>query len=243
MKMCGNCKNYEKCNAELHGDLDPRETFPEEESGCPAYHWKGLSEKVKTALIAVILMIALVAVVLIVSARVNAVYGTDFKEKESEVLVMEPEITTAERGDRFFVTHEGEEKVLCYTEREAELIAKTLWGECRGVENKMEQAAVAWCILNRVDDPRFADTIEDVIRAPYQFIGFRESNPVSTPLLDLAKDVLERWLTEKSGCGSVGRVLPKEYCYFFGDLGANYFQTEWQGRGAWAFDCVNPYED
>jgi hypothetical protein len=236
MIKCGECRNYAECNAELHCDLSPNETFPEMDEPCRAFRPKK-SRIVGDIIGAIVLMAAIIAVMLIVSARVNAVYGTDF-EKGEEIMVLEPEIKNPARE-----AHSGEEITLCYTEREAELIAKTLWGECRGVKSKMEQAAVAWCILNRVDDSRFGDTIEAVITSPYQFSGFRESNPVSTPLLELAKDVLERWLMEKNGVPDVGRVLPKEYVYFFGDMGVNYFQTEWQGKWAWAFDCVNPYEE
>ena len=40
------------------------------------------------------------------------------------------------------------------------IIAQLIWGEARGVQSTTEQAAVAWCVLNRVDDPQFPDTIE-----------------------------------------------------------------------------------
>lgn len=38
-----------------------------------------------------------------------------------------------------------------WTEADLELIAQTVWAEARGVESRAEQAAVVWCILNRVD--------------------------------------------------------------------------------------------
>jgi hypothetical protein len=182
----------------------------------------------------VILVVLTVATIFGIFAYVNQIYG----EKDMGILTLEPTPSRPQSAIDI-----NEEKVLWYTESDAIMIAKTLWGECRGVKSKMEQAAVAWCVLNRVDDPRFGDTIKDVVTAPYQFVGYKESNPVSTSLLELAKDVLERWLMEKNGVPDIGRVLPKEYVYFFGDMGVNYFQTEWLGHGAWAFDCVNPYKD
>ena len=41
-----------------------------------------------------------------------------------------------------------------YTYEDADLIAKTVWGEARGC-SVTQQAAVAWCILNRVDSAAF----------------------------------------------------------------------------------------
>ena len=53
---------------------------------------------------------------------------------------------------------EAEAPVL-WTEAELELIAQTVWAEARGVESRAEQAAVVWCILNRVDAGTWGDTI------------------------------------------------------------------------------------
>lgn len=125
---------------------------------------------------------------------------------------------------------------------EARAMAKCLYGECRG-ESTMEQAAVAWTVLNRVDDPRFPDTITEVIIQPGQFTGYRRSNPVDDELLDLAMDVIIRWQMEKSGEAEVGRVLPKEYVYFIGRNGRNYFGYEWPVSETWDWSAEDPYQD
>ena len=52
---------------------------------------------------------------------------------------------------------------------EVEALAKMLYGEARGIASDMEKAACVWCVLNRVDDPRFPDTVLEVLEAPYQF--------------------------------------------------------------------------
>ncbi len=47
---------------------------------------------------------------------------------------------------------------------EVEMIAKTIWGEARGT-SMTEKAAVAWCILNRVDSGEYWDWSLD---SPYE---------------------------------------------------------------------------
>ena len=124
---------------------------------------------------------------------------------------------------------------------EARMLAKCMWGECRGVESTMERAAVAWTILNRVDDVRFPDTIPDVIGQPNQFTGYSWSNPVDDELLDLAMDVIVRWYRERDGEDAVGRILPREYVYFVGRNGRNYFGDEWPISRTWDWSLEDPY--
>lgn len=61
-----------------------------------------------------------------------------------------PEITNL-----LYVTDRANEPATPITERpeqeEIEMLAKLIWGEARGVESTTEKAAVAWCVLNRVD--------------------------------------------------------------------------------------------
>jgi len=66
---------------------------------------------------------------------------------------------------------------------DAEIMARCMWGECRGAQSTQEKAAVAWCILNRVDDERWPDTIKEVITQPTQFTGYLRSNPIDKELL------------------------------------------------------------
>lgn len=127
-------------------------------------------------------------------------------------------------------------------ETDAECLAKMMWGECRGVSSTAEKAAVAWCALNRVDSSVYPDTIKGVVKQPYQFHGYSESNPVDPELLSIAEDVIARWQAEKSCIGSVGRVLPKEYTYFYGDGLKNHFFCVVGGvRQKWSFGGYDPY--
>lgn len=127
-----------------------------------------------------------------------------------------------------------------YTEQDAIYIAKVLYHECRGVPSETEQACVAWTILNRVDC--YDSTVYSVVSAPNQF-AFYESAPVWDELLDLAHDVLDRWNREKNGETNVGRVLPKEYIYFEGRNGHNYFRDNYSGSyNIWDYSTKSPYK-
>lgn len=132
----------------------------------------------------------------------------------------------------------------CYTEKDVELIAKTVYGEALVTNSKMEMAAVVWCILNRVDTNGYAcgESIEHVVTFPKQFHGYRPENPVTEDIRLLVIDVLDRWQAEKLGDKQVGRVLPKEYIYFIGDGRHNRFTKEWQGNDYWDWSLENPYE-
>lgn len=122
---------------------------------------------------------------------------------------------------------------------DAEIMAKCLWGECRGAKTTMEKAAVAWCVLNRVDSDTHPDTIREVISQPLQFTGYRASNPVDPDLLWIAQDVITRWQT-----GDEGRVLPENYLYFVRGDGCNKFSETWPvGRKVWDWSLEDPYEE
>lgn len=132
-------------------------------------------------------------------------------------------------------------------ESDINYLAKTLWGEARGIESTMEKAAVCWCVLNRVDsdewDFRNMNTIESVVTAPNQFMGYDKKNPLDDELVEIARDVLTRWYMEKDGIENVGRVLPKEYTHFYGDGESNYFRTDWRGKEFWDWSLEDPYKE
>ena len=128
------------------------------------------------------------------------------------------------------------------TERDICLLAQTLWGESRGMSD-YENSLVAWCILNRVDCERFPNTVEAVVTAPSQFVGYRASNPIDERLYNIAKDVFIRWQMEKQVVGIIGRTLPQEYLYFYGKNGHNWFRQNYKGAGCCDFtdQYANPY--
>lgn len=114
---------------------------------------------------------------------------------------------------------------MCFTEDDVVAMAKMLWGEARGCALDNQQKAV-WCVLNRVDDPRFPDTIQGVLSQPSQFYGYSPNFPVTDELYAVALDVLTRWNAEKNGV-TVERELPNTYLWFTGDGVQNWFREDY----------------
>ena len=116
---------------------------------------------------------------------------------------------------------------------DVEAIARTLYGECRGVETVAEQEAVAWVILNRLD-AGYADTVLGVVSAPGQFAGYSPEHPLWPELVEVARRVLRMHHREHLG-GCVDRVLGPEYLWFSGDGTRNWFRDAYGGGNLMVF--------
>lgn len=164
-----------------------------------------------------------IGVIFVASFATTATNEVD--DPNQEVQATEPEIPTPDQKD-------------------VEMLAKLIWGEARGVQSKTEQAAVVWCVLNRVDSTGYAcgGDIEWVITFPGQFQGYDEDHPATSENIDLAIDILMRWYMEKAGYIDTGRVLPEEFLYFHGDGKHNYFTTEYRGTDYYDWSLETPYE-
>lgn len=77
-------------------------------------------------------------------------------------------------------------------EREAEYIAKVIYGTARN-HDESDKKAVVWCILNRVEHYAHPDTVADVCEQPKQWMGYSNDNPVLTDIYELALDELKIW--------------------------------------------------
>lgn len=128
-------------------------------------------------------------------------------------------------------------------ETEVEMMARMIWGEASGIPSDMEKAACVWCVLNRVDDPEFPDTVAAVLEQPNQFAGYSPDYPATEEHKAIAADVLTRWMEERAGAADVGRVLSAEYLFFTGDGEHNIFRTDYRGGAVWDWSLENPYED
>lgn len=109
-----------------------------------------------------------------------------------------------------------------FTEADVIALAQMLYGEARGCTLLNQQQCV-WCVLNRVDDARFPDSIIGVLKQPHQFYGYLDSFPVWDELYAVAEDVLTRWSMEKQGA-DVARELDGTYLWFTGDGETNHFR-------------------
>ena len=109
-----------------------------------------------------------------------------------------------------------------FTEADVIAMAQMLYGEARGCELLNQQQAV-WCVLNRVDDSRFPDSIIGVLSQPHQFHGYSQGFPVWDNLVEIARDVMTRWSMEKQGA-EVERELDESAVFFTGDGVSNEFR-------------------
>jgi hypothetical protein len=89
---------------------------------------------------------------------------------------------------------------------EVELVAKVLRGECYDDEPD-DKREVARVICNRVSASGFGDSIEAVITAPMQFVGYRPENEPSENDYAIAREVLGEWYAG-------GREPLSEYLFF-----------------------------
>lgn len=109
-----------------------------------------------------------------------------------------------------------------FTEADVTALAQMLYGEARGCTEDNQMKCV-WCVLNRVDDPRFPDTIIGAVSAPGQFYGYSPNFPVWDKLYAVALDVLTRWSMEKQGA-DVARELDASFVWFTGNGVENVFR-------------------
>ena len=132
-----------------------------------------------------------------------------------------PEGVPPEVNTEGLCVHEPVYKMF-FTDADVVAVAKMLYGESRGCSIDNQQKAV-WCVLNRVDDERYPDSIIEVLSQSGQFHGYNPNHPVWDELTAVAEDVLTRWSLEKQGV-AVNRELPKSYLYFTGTGKENIFR-------------------
>lgn len=192
----------------------------------------------------------------------NEILTAQLINTQKELAVAQDEVFIAEESlrietDRHLVTQRELEEANAYidilidekfsidyevTNAEIEIIAKTVWGEAQGC-NKLDQSAVIWCILNRVDAGY--GTIIEVVTAPNQFHGYNSNFPITDEIKALTEDVISRWNLEKVYGGNFGRTLPSEYLYFSANAEGthNIFRTKYTGVcEIWDWSCWNPYD-
>lgn len=141
------------------------------------------------------------------------------------------------------VTKEQKEKIeneILKFQPEIEMLAKLVYREARGIKSVPHKAAVIWCVLNRVDNGNYGNSIREVITAKHQF-AWVPKTPVKEEFYNLAEDVIIRWLLEKEGLDNIGRVLPNDYLFFAGRNGENYFRKSYRSREYWDWTLENPY--
>lgn len=123
---------------------------------------------------------------------------------------------------------------------EIELIAEAIFREGNDTDI-LEKAGVAWTIFNRYD--RGDGTIEEIVKSGQ--IAWDSNSEITEDNLYVAKDVYERWKSEKEGVVDSGRVLPANYYWYHGDGHHNYFRAVYEGPDVviWNWGLPNPYAE
>ena len=74
---------------------------------------------------------------------------------------------------------------------DAEELAKVLYGVRDNSSDDMR--TYAWCVLNRVDNPSFPNTLEEVVEQKSQWIRYSNENPVLEEYYQIALEILGVW--------------------------------------------------
>ena len=180
---------------------------------------------------------------------------TDFISRQPVVVDIKPQeviqsIETtldAQETETVVETTEEPELEIFYTEDDVIILAKVIEAEAGGISSFAERAAVAWCILNRVDytgsEYSFPSTIAGCATESGQF-AYYSYTQYSDESYEIAADVLERWNLEQNGFADVGRTLPSEYLFFSGDGSHNHFRTDiGYGNGSYDWSLGSPYAE
>ena len=111
-----------------------------------------------------------------------------------------------------------------YSESDVVMLAQLIDIEAGAVWPLNRRAAVAWTVLNRIDNGRYGPTtVYGVITQPNQYAWYSERG-YSDMNYRIAKDVLMRWADEKiSGQTNSGRILAANFENFYGDGEQNHF--------------------
>lgn len=117
--------------------------------------------------------------------RVRAEMTAQF---EQEMIAAENARKEAESAARFLT---GEASLAAQMRTEATDIAKVLYAVRNN--SKDDKITNVWCILNRVDNKAYPDSVEEVCKQPQQWMGYSEDNPVLDDLFQLAYSQLEIW--------------------------------------------------
>ena len=92
-------------------------------------------------------------------------------------------------------------------EREAEWIARVMYGMAKPDHKDSDLRAIVWCILNRVDNRAYPSEIQAVCQQAKQWMGYSDDNPVIAKLYDIALTELKKWH------GDSVRPMSADYVY------------------------------
>ena len=116
--------------------------------------------------------------------------------------ILEQEHIQAEREAALNASNNGFEEMI---DQEANLLAKVLYGVKDNSSDDLR--TYCWCVFNRVDNPAFANTLDEVISQPNQWMRYNENNDILAKLKQIAREELLVWHDRAS------RPCSSEYVY------------------------------
>ncbi len=119
-----------------------------------------------------------------------------------------------------------------YSEQDIDMLAKMVWGEARGCAPE-EQALCVWTVINRLEDGRFGDTLQEVLTAPHQFAGYKAKYPITDEIRAVVEDALAAWESGETAPTLPPYAKTSGYLYFTGARGDdgqlhNFFEEEYR---------------
>ena len=171
--------------------------------------------KKKKSVINIQLAVAYALVIVIVMLGTFAFQKVKYEKQIEELTATHEEelITLREELEESYAAQVDEiEKYYEYggdvsqIEREAEFIAKVIYGTARNHADS-DKRAVVWCILNRVEHYAHPNTVEGVCEQPKQWMSYSSDNPVLADIYELALNELKIWYSGGH------RPMNNEYIY------------------------------
>ena len=160
--------------------------------------------------IVAVLILALAIMITSITQRVK--YENRIKEinelHQEELIALRVELTDEHDQEMFqlqqYYEYGGD---VSQIEREAEWIAKVMYGMVRSDHNDSDLRAIVWCILNRVDNKAYPGDVQAVCQQKSQWMGYSDDNPVIAKLYDIALNELKSWHN------GVPRPMSADYVY------------------------------
>ena len=114
-------------------------------------------------------------------------------------------IEQAEEAERLAMEAYETDPYTIQLNAEADSLARVLYGVKDNDENDLK--TYCWCVFNRVDNPAYPDTLEDVIAQPSQWMRYDPTNPILESLYQIAREQLDDWHT------NTHRPVSNEYVF------------------------------
>ena len=165
-------------------------------------------------------LVVMAGLILFLKTGVNAYYPEDRERSNNRTPVSSQTVSSPTEMRETIIPDEE------IWGSDANYLSQMVYGEGRGLTPD-DWKRITRVVLNRVDDPRFPDTICAVVTQPYQFAGYCSTYPVDKDIYQAVMEELGNWLAEKDGGATLERALPPEYLYFNGDGNRMYYATDY----------------